>query len=50
MSDMEEESLIDIAERQEDSIEACDKSCQQNEELDFGAEVASKENMQEING
>jgi hypothetical protein len=47
MSDMEEESPIDNAERNVDIIEAWDKACNQSEEFDFGDEVVSKNNMQE---
>jgi hypothetical protein len=48
MSDMEEDSLMDEAERNVDSIETWNKAYNQSEKFDFGDEVVSKHNLQEI--
>jgi hypothetical protein len=45
---MEEESQVDEAERNVNNVEAWGKACNQSEEFDFGDEVVSKDNIQEI--
>jgi hypothetical protein len=48
VTDMEVGSLVDEVERNVEHMEAWDKAFHQSEEFDFGDEVISKDNMQEI--